>query len=96
MFRQLRDAVARLLGHAPPLTDLDLAREVRRPDPYVWRLPSPYDARRHRWSRRSRAAGGHLSFPCDEPCWRTPDAAKPLPCHMDGIEDVARPYVLKR
>jgi hypothetical protein len=95
VFPRLRNAVARLLGNRPPLTDHDLAREIRPPDPYVWRLTTPYDARWHRWSRRSRAAGGHLPFPSDEACWRTPDEPRPLPCRTDDIEDVVRPYVLR-
>ncbi|MFJ9721030.1 hypothetical protein ACIRPQ_34760 [Streptomyces sp. NPDC101213] len=49
----------------------DLAREVRSPDPYVWRLPDPHDARRRRWSKRSRATGRYLPFPRDETCWAT-------------------------
>lgn len=95
MFPRLRDAVARLLGHAPPLTDHDLAREVRRPDPYVWRLPSPYDARWHRWSRRSRAVGGLLAPLYEDACWRTPDATLPRPRTTEDAEDVVRPYVLR-
>lgn len=39
MFRRLYEATARLLTRPTPLSDTELAREVRTPDPYVWRLP---------------------------------------------------------
>lgn len=94
MFRLLRDAVARLFtrpryGDPPPL---DLAREVRQPDPYVWRLPNPHDARWRRWSKRSRARGRYLPFPHDAAHWATPPPPAP-PSRRTG-EDVVRPYVL--
>ncbi|MEU8648634.1 hypothetical protein [Streptomyces sp. NPDC048737] len=70
----------------------DLAREVRSPDPYVWRLPNPHDARWRRWSKRSRATGRHLPFPHGETCWATPPPPA-QPSWRTG-EDVVRPYVL--
>ena len=40
MFRRLYEAATRLLLTPPtPLSDTELAQEVRTPDPYVWRLP---------------------------------------------------------
>ncbi|MEU1041366.1 hypothetical protein ACFYP4_26750 [Streptomyces sp. NPDC005551] len=81
----------------PRVTEVDdrhLAREVRTPDPYVWRLPSPYEARWRRWSRRSWACGRRLPFPREEPCWQqTPD--RPRPPAWETDEDVVRPYVLR-
>ncbi|MFI9247038.1 hypothetical protein ACIGXF_31705 [Streptomyces sp. NPDC053086] len=95
MLRTLREALTRLFtrpassGTAP----IDLAREVRAPDPYVWRLPDPYDARWRRWARRSRAAGHRLPLPRDEECWQAPPTARaPL---WESSEDVVRPYVLR-
>lgn len=94
MFRLLCDAVSRLLTRLRPPAPLmsDLAREVRSPDPYVWRLPSPHDARWRRWSKRSRSAGRYLPFPRDEACWATP--SPPAPPSWRTGEDVVRPYVL--
>ncbi|MFD5265350.1 hypothetical protein [Streptomyces sp. NPDC058335] len=93
MFRLLHDAVVRLMAqpaaHEPPMADL--AREVRAPDPYVWRLPTPHDARWRRWSRRSRATGRYLPFPHDEACWQTPPPPAP-PSWRTG-DDVVRTYV---
>ncbi len=71
-----------------------LAGEVREPDPYVWPLLSPYDARWRRWHKRCRAAGRYLPWPRDEPCWTTPDDhPQPSPWHTE--DDVVRPYVLR-
>jgi hypothetical protein len=39
MFRRLYEAAARLLMPPTPLSDTELAQELRTPDPYVWRLP---------------------------------------------------------
>jgi len=39
MLRRLYEAMARLLTRPTPLSDTELAQEVRTPDPYVWRLP---------------------------------------------------------
>ncbi|MYW19632.1 hypothetical protein GT039_29680 [Streptomyces sp. SID2955] len=83
MFRLIRDSA----------TEADLAREVRGPDPYVWRLPDPHEARWRRWFRRSREAGRHLPPPRDEECWRTPTAAPLSPWQAD--DDVVRPCVLR-
>jgi hypothetical protein len=93
MFRPIADAVARVFTARPRPSEADLAREVRTPDPYVWRLPSPYEARWRRWFKRSRAAGRYLPLPHDEDCWRIPyDAAQPS-WHTE--DDVVRPYVLR-
>jgi hypothetical protein len=92
MLRLLYDAVARLLNR-PAVHDRDLAREVRTPDPYVWRLPNPSVARWRRWARRSRAAGHRLPFPEDEECW---SAALPAQRSLwETSDDVVRPYVLR-
>jgi hypothetical protein len=95
MFRRLCDAVARLLTrtrpHNPPMADL--ASEVRTPDPYVWRLPDPHDARWRRWSKRSRAVGHRLPFPCREDCWEA--ATRPRSASWSTDDDVVRPYVLR-
>lgn len=93
MLRRLCEALARLLTPRKPLRDTDLAREVRAPDPYVWRLPTPYDARWRRWSKRSRAAGRYLPFPAEEACWQPPPRFQLPPWQAD--DDVVRPYVLK-
>ncbi|WP_158692728.1 hypothetical protein [Streptomyces roseochromogenus] len=98
MFRLVYDALARLFvkprSGNTSVADLEIAREVQTPDPYVWRLPSPYDARWRRWSKRSRAAGHRLPFPHDEECWQSPPPAlAPL---WESSDDVVRPYVLKR
>ncbi|MGX1270701.1 hypothetical protein RKD18_003895 [Streptomyces phaeoluteigriseus] len=95
MLRRLCDAVTRLLTrarpHNPPMADL--AQEVRAPDPYVWRLPSPHDARWRRWAKRSRAAGHRLPFPCREECWEA--TARPRSPSWSTDDDVVRPYVLR-
>ncbi|MEV6407309.1 hypothetical protein [Streptomyces bobili] len=95
MFRRLYDAVVRLITQPsspePPMADL--AREVRAPDPYVWRLPDPHDARWRRWSKRSRAVGHRLPFPCREECWEA--AARPRSASWSTDDDVVRPYVLR-
>ncbi|MDT0470932.1 hypothetical protein RM863_02100 [Streptomyces sp. DSM 41014] len=76
-----------------PEDDRELAREVRIPDPYVWRLPTPRDARWIRWSKRCRAAGRYLPFPGEEACWQTPE--RPDPPHRQAGDDVVRLYVLR-
>ncbi|MET7742874.1 hypothetical protein [Streptomyces sp. NPDC005385] len=97
MFRRAYDALARAFrrpGSAPhAMDDWDLAGEVRTPDPYVWRLPDPYDARWRRWARRNRAAGHRLPFPRDEECWRIPPPPAPVP--WGTSDDVVRLYVLR-
>lgn len=95
MFRLLYDTVSRLFGQprAPEPPMADLAREVRTPDPYVWRLPDPHDARWRRWARRSRAVGHRLPFPCREDCWEA--TARPRSPSWSTDDDVVRPYVLR-
>lgn len=66
--------------------------EVRVPDPYVWRLPNPHEARWRRWAKRSRAAGCHLPFPHTEECWQVPGRRPPVPL-WETSDDVVRPYV---
>ncbi|MEU0738273.1 hypothetical protein [Streptomyces sp. NPDC006134] len=92
MFRLIREAVVRVLTR-PEADDRDLARETRSPDPYVWRLPTPYEARWRRWHKRSRAAGRYLPFPCEETCRRIPPRPRPPAWHTD--DEVVRPYVLR-
>ncbi len=96
MFRLVHDAVARLLGrprsNCPEANDWDLARGVRTPDPYVWRLPSPHEARWRRWSRRSRATGRYPLFPTGEACWQDPSPQPPSP--SNAYADPVRLYVL--
>ncbi|MFE7271296.1 hypothetical protein [Streptomyces sp. NPDC057623] len=92
MFRRVYDAVARLLSR-PAVDERDLAGEVRAPDPYVWRLPNPRDARWHRWAKRCRAAGYRLPFPQDEECW--PAALPSRRSLWETSDDVVRPYVLR-
>ncbi|MDG9719267.1 hypothetical protein [Streptomyces sp. DH24] len=97
MFRLVRDAVAHLLGREEEaeeeVNDKDLAREVRPPDPYVWRLPNPYDARWRRWFKRSRAAGHYLPFPAEDAHWQVPSHSR-APARPTG-DDLARPYALR-
>ncbi|MFG2604038.1 hypothetical protein ACGFT2_10875 [Streptomyces sp. NPDC048514] len=93
MFRPITDAVARVFASRPQVRETDLAREVRTPDPYVWRLPSPYEARWRRWFKRSREAGRYLPVPRDEGGRRLPsDAVQPS---WQTEDDVVRPYVLR-
>jgi hypothetical protein len=70
----------------------DPGGEVRAPDPYVWRLPTPYDARWRRWHKRSRAAGRYLPYPEDGTNRPQPERARPPALPAD---DVVRPYVLR-
>jgi hypothetical protein len=84
--------VFRSVRNAP--SDADLAREVRTPDPYVWRLPNPYDARWRRWARRARAVGSRLPPLRDEECWQAPPPATPAPL-WETADTVVRPYVLR-
>ncbi|MFF3503688.1 hypothetical protein [Streptomyces sp. NPDC003247] len=93
MLRPVRDAVVRLLGRTKA-DERNPVREVRAPDPYVWRLPNPRDARWRRWAKRSRAAGRCLPFPCDgEACWQSPPPPRPPAWQTD--DDVVRAYVLR-
>ncbi|MEW2165843.1 hypothetical protein AB0912_23000 [Streptomyces sp. NPDC007084] len=98
MFRRAYDALTRLFGrprspdHVPDCCDL--TREVRAPDPYVWRLPDPYDARWRRWDRRNRAVGHRLASPREEECWRTPPPPG-APQPWGTSDDVVRLYVLR-
>ncbi|GHE00246.1 hypothetical protein [Streptomyces alanosinicus] len=98
MFRRAYDALAHLLGRprsgVPAADPMDFAREVRAPDPYVWRLPNPHDARWRRWARCNRAAGFRLPIPRDEECWRI--ATHPGAPPWEATDDVVRPYVVKR
>ncbi|MCX4881639.1 hypothetical protein [Streptomyces sp. NBC_00847] len=99
MFRLLYEYAARLLtrpcsNSGPAQDSWCLAQEPPRvPDPYVWRLPNPYDARWGRWAKRSRAAGRYLPFPPVEACWQRPPRAQPQRWRTD--EDPVRPYVLR-
>ncbi|MFI5854808.1 hypothetical protein [Streptomyces parvulus] len=70
-----------------------LTSGVREPDPYVWPLPSPYDARWRRWHKRCRVAGRYLPWPRDEPCWNALETPPPVPWQAE--DDVVRPYVLR-
>lgn len=89
--RRLRETLAR---RRTDRTATALAREVREPDPYVWRLPNPYDARWRRWHKRCRAAGRHLPFPAEEACWPAPPP-RPASAPWQADDDVVRPYVLR-
>lgn len=96
MLRRLLDALARRCSRSAPLNevnDRDPAREARTPDPYVWRLPNPHDARWGRWGKRCRAAGRHLPFPDEEVCWQV--TRRPRPPSWRTDDDVVRPYVLR-
>lgn len=99
MIRRAYDALTRLFGGGPRssghvLNDRDLAREARAPDPYVWRLPDPYEARWRRWARLNRTTGHRLPFPRDEECWRTPPPPG-TPRPWGTSDDVVRLYVLR-
>ncbi|MET7293251.1 hypothetical protein ABZS79_14150 [Streptomyces griseoloalbus] len=94
MFRTVRDTVARLLARPRPSpVASDPAQEVRVPDPYVWRLPNPHDARWRRWSKRCRVAGRYLPFPAEEACWPVP--RRPRSPSWGTEDDVVRLYVLR-
>ncbi|WP_432032682.1 hypothetical protein [Streptomyces antibioticus] len=90
MFRRIYEALTRRRTQVEPPPP---AEEVRAPDPYVWRLPDPYEARWRRWAKRSRAAGYRLPFPAEEACWQTP--ARPAEPRWTTTDDVVRPYVLR-
>ncbi|WP_159074178.1 hypothetical protein [Streptomyces dioscori] len=98
MFRFLLDAVARLRGRPrprrPEVGDWDLARQVRAPDPYVWRLPSPHDARWRRWSRRHHLTGCYPPLMAEEDCWKRPARLRTPPSQTE--DDMVRLYVLMR
>ncbi len=97
MFRPVRDALVGLFtrprsgGHA--VSDWELSAEVRTPDPYVWRLPDPGEARWRRWAKRSRAAGYRLPLPGAEECWNVPEP--PVRPHRwdSADDDMVRLYV---
>jgi hypothetical protein len=94
MLRRLLETLARRRSRTTQTTARDLAGEVRTPDPYVWRLPNPHDARWRRWSKRCRTAGRYLPFPAEEACWHVPPPRPAsTPWHTD--DDVVRPYVLR-
>ncbi|MDQ0582447.1 hypothetical protein [Streptomyces rishiriensis] len=96
MFRRIYEALAGLRhknGPVPNDRDRDAGREVRMPDPYVWRLPDPREARWRRWARRNRAAGHRLPFPREEACWQT--RARPRKPLWEGDDDVVRLYVVE-
>ncbi|CAM5731830.1 hypothetical protein SHIRM173S_12667 [Streptomyces hirsutus] len=95
MLRRLLDALARRRPRGTPVNDRAPAQEVRAPDPYVWRLPNPHDARWRRWRRwnkRCRAAGRYLPF-LEEACRQTPRRSWSPSWRTD--DDVVRPYVLR-
>lgn len=79
MIRRLHDELTRLFRRprtdVPAPGDWRYAQEVRVPDPYVWRLPDPYEARWRRWSKCSVATGHRLPVLREEKCWHAP----PLP-----------------
>ncbi|MFD9432589.1 hypothetical protein [Streptomyces sp. NPDC060002] len=96
MFRRIHEAFAGLRhknGLVANEWDWDAVPDVRTPDPYVWRLPDPREARWRRWARRSRAAGHCLPFPQEEACWQTP--ARPRNPPWEASDDVVRLYVLE-
>ncbi|MFF3939090.1 hypothetical protein [Streptomyces phaeofaciens] len=88
MFRRIFETLTGSRAGGP-----DPAREVRSPDPYVWRLPSPREARWRRWARRSRASGHRLPFPREEECWRVP--TRPRAPRWEAADELVRPYVLR-
>lgn len=97
MFRLFYDYVARLFTRLrpngrPTTGNWAPALESRAPDPYVWRLPNPYDARWRRWSRRNRTAGRYLPFPPEEACWQHPPHRPQPPLWHTG-DDPVRLYV---
>ncbi|MFG2307533.1 hypothetical protein ACGFS9_02405 [Streptomyces sp. NPDC048566] len=98
MLRRAHDALTRLFRRpasgGSPMDGRDLGAEVRAPDPYVWRLPDPYDARWRRWARRNQAAGHRLPFPRDDACWRSPPPPPPS-TPWGPSDDVVRLYVLR-
>lgn len=93
MLRRIYDALARLRPRRPAPSVQDLAQEARTPDPYVWRLPSPHQARWRRWARRNRAAGHRLPLLPDEECWHKPRHTRGP--RWETSDDVVRPYVLR-
>ncbi|OQR63719.1 hypothetical protein B6E66_12295 [Streptomyces maremycinicus] len=94
MFRRIYEAFAGLRHKDAPAAhdrERDTVPRARVPDPYVWRLPDPREARWRRWARRSRAAGHCLPFPQEEACWQSP--ARPREPLWEAADDVVRPYV---
>lgn len=94
MFRRIHEALAGLWHKNVPVPndrDRDTVSEARTPDPCVWRLPDPCEARWRGWARRNRAAGHCLPFPQEEACWQCP--ARPRNPLWEAADDVVRLYV---
>lgn len=95
MVRQLYDALTRLFSRkhrdVPAPDDWRFAHNVRVPDPYVWRLPEPHEARWRRWSKRSLATGHRLPVLQEEECWHIP--APPRTPLWSISDNLVRRYV---
>lgn len=95
MVRRLYDALTRLFSrtriNVPAPDERSLTQDVRLPDPYVWRLPDPYDARWRRWSKRSLATGHRLPVPQEEDCRHIPPRPRSPLCATS--DDPVRRYV---
>lgn len=95
MFRltaRLVSELAAVLRPRPPSPPVPAAvdQPPRTPDPYVWTLPSPGQARWRRWYRCKNPAD--LLLP-DEDCWQQPPT--PRPPKWTTTDDVVRLYVVQ-
>jgi hypothetical protein len=90
-------AVLRPRTPSPP-APATLTQPPRTPDPYVWTLPNPGDARWRRWYRRTQHIPykdrTDLLLPEDD-CWQSPVHALPSPSNWAATDDVVRLYVLQ-
>lgn len=95
MFRQLHDVLTRART-TDTASDhwADLVRETPAPDPYVWRLPSPHEARWRRWARRSLATGHRLPVLQNEDCRHVPP--RPRTPVWTTSDAPVRPYVARQ
>ncbi|MBW8737572.1 MAG: hypothetical protein JF621_10710 [Streptomyces turgidiscabies] len=84
---RLAAAVLRPRTPRPPVT---VDQPPRTPDPYVWTLPNPREARWRRWHRSKNPAD--LLLP-DEDCWR--QSPPPRPPNWTTTDNVVRLYVLQ-
>ena len=84
-----------------PRHALNASQPPRLPDPYVWALPDPREARWRRWERKERRArrtGVPLAPPEDDTCWdQLPATERELAQSMRYAfppGTMVRPYVL--
>ncbi|MHA5054688.1 hypothetical protein [Streptomyces sp. SD15] len=81
----------------PPAVTVTQAPRV--PDPYVWSMPNPREARWRRWRRRTQRFPSPGRTPLllpDEECWQPAVRIPPSPAGWwEATDDVVRLYVLQ-